>query len=284
MSRDWAEKTAQKLIEQDAVRQGLCLILGASDTGKTTLAFDLAKRLTRNHRVAIVDADIGQSHIGPPTTVGWAVIDKTQRNFEELRPHGINFVGHVTPVGHLLQLTAAIVRCVEQARTNSDLVIIDTPGLVTGPAAAVLWWTIHRILRPELILAVQKEDELNYILQGLPPTNSQLRVLKSPSDIPTKSPQQRLAYRQKQFARYFKDSHSITIDITKIAVQTTQPINPDRLNGKLLALRDEKAADITIAFVESWNPDTKTAIIKAPTLDIAEVCCLVLGDVTVEMP
>ncbi len=284
MSRNWAENTAQKLVEQDAVRQGLCLVLGASDTGKTTLTFDFAKRLTRNHRVAIVDADIGQSHIGPPTTVGWTVIDKTQCNFEELQPHGISFVGHVTPVGHLLQLTAAIVRCVEQATTKSDVIIIDTPGLVVGSIATALWWTIHKILRPETILAVQKEDELNDIIGGLAPPTPQLKVLKSPPDIPTKSPQQRLAYRQKQFARYFRDSCSVTLDLTKIAVQTSQPINPDRLNGKLLALRDEKAADIAIAFVESWNPDTKTAIIKAPTLDIAEICCLVLGDVMVEMP
>jgi polynucleotide 5'-hydroxyl-kinase GRC3/NOL9 len=284
MSRDWAEKTAQGLVEQDAIRQGLCLVLGASDTGKTTLAFNLAKRLTQNHRVAIVDADIGQSHVGPPTTVGWTTINSTQCNLKELQPHGISFVGHMTPVGHLLQLTAAIVRCVEQARTNSDLVIIDTPGLVVGHAAAVLWWTVHKILRPEMILAVQKETELNDIIEGLAPATSQLKVLKSPSDISAKSPQQRLAYRQRQFARYFKDSHSITLDLTKIAIQTTQPINPDRLRGKLLALRDEKTADIAIAFVESWNPDTKTVIIKVPKLDINKVCCIVLGDVIVEMP
>src|SRR2546428_12333862 len=47
------------------------LILGTSDTGKTSLTARLAGALAaRGERGAVVDADVGQSEIRPPPTVG----------------------------------------------------------------------------------------------------------------------------------------------------------------------------------------------------------------------
>ena len=161
MSQDWAEKVAQQLLSRGLIQTGTCLILGAADTGKTTLAATLAKHAASSRPVGIIDADIGQSHIGPPTTVGWAVVDSPEVDFRvktslfsqtsgtfascygfsQLAAGGISFVGDVTPVGHLLQLTAAIVQCVQQASEVAKLIIVDTPGFIRGPAASALWWT-----------------------------------------------------------------------------------------------------------------------------------------------
>lgn len=41
------------------------MVLGASDTGKTTLIEDLLGFLLEKYTVGVVDADLGQSHIGP---------------------------------------------------------------------------------------------------------------------------------------------------------------------------------------------------------------------------
>jgi len=100
MSQDWADKIAQRLLGRGLIQTGICLILGASDTGKTTLAAALAKCAASRGPVGIIDADIGQSHIGPPATVGWAVVDNPQINFSEPAVGGISFVGDITPVGH----------------------------------------------------------------------------------------------------------------------------------------------------------------------------------------
>ena len=54
--------------------KGIAILLGATDTGKSTLAkfliFNLCKR---GLKVALIDADIGQSFLGPPTTIGFSV-------------------------------------------------------------------------------------------------------------------------------------------------------------------------------------------------------------------
>src|SRR5574341_24021 len=61
-----------------AKRPGVTMFLGASDTGKTTCLRAAAAHLARAGLLplAIVDADLGQSTIGPPTTVGLMLVTK----------------------------------------------------------------------------------------------------------------------------------------------------------------------------------------------------------------
>jgi polynucleotide 5'-hydroxyl-kinase GRC3/NOL9 len=296
MSQDWAEKTAEQLLSRDLIQTGICLILGASDTGKTTLAAAFAKRLADRHIVGIVDADIGQSHIGPPATVGWTIIENEQStvlrtpcggqltpfDFSQLPAGGISFVGDITPVGHLLQFTAAILQCVEQASKTATLIIIDTPGFINGSAATALWWDVQRLLQPKLILAVQKNTELSEILVGLQSFDLRIERIKSPPQIPFKSPQQRQKYRKEQFSKYFRDPCIYNISLSKVAVQTGRNLNSDSLTNRLIALRDEKGVDIAIGTITSWQDDKGIAIVKTPKIDINQIRCVVIGDITID--
>jgi polynucleotide 5'-hydroxyl-kinase GRC3/NOL9 len=279
-SENWAEKTANRIIEQDYISRAICLILGASDTGKTFLVEALSKKIAHTKPLGIVDADIGQSHIGPPTTVGWAIYNNPKLALSNLTTGGISFVGHVTPVGHLLQLTSAITQCIEQVKKHTDTIIIDTPGLVSGGPAAALWWTIQMIIKPEVILAVQRHNELNHILKGLILNSSSLRLIKSPPNIPVKSPQQRQNYRFTQFAKYFQNSLQFTIDLNNVSIQMNRRMNTNELRNRIIALRDIKSNDLAIGIIDNWQDDKNTATIIAPRLDLDQVRCLVVGDIT----
>jgi polynucleotide 5'-hydroxyl-kinase GRC3/NOL9 len=283
MSPDWAENTAQQLLSKNLMQKGTCLILGASDTGKTTLAEALAKHLAKHQPVGIIDADIGQSHIGIPTTVGWGIVDKPQVDFSQLAVGGISFVGDITPVGHLLQLTAAIVQCFQRISKLAELIIIDTPGFVRGPTAAALWWTVERILQPELILAVQRNDELQCILGGLQSVGHKLERIECPPQMPTKSPQERQRYRQNQFNKYFRDSCLYNISLSEVAVQRSRNLSSNSLINRLVALRDGKGVDIAIGQVKDWQCDKGVAVVRTPQIDIRQIRCFVVGDVTIEI-
>jgi polynucleotide 5'-hydroxyl-kinase GRC3/NOL9 len=283
MAHDWADKIDQRLISKGLVQEGICLVLGAADTGKTTLVESVARCTASSQRVAVVDADIGQSHIGPPTTVGWALVDNPQIDFSQLIANGISFVGDVTPVGHLLQLTAAVAQCVHQAAEAAASIIIDTPGLVHGPVACALWWTVQRILQPKSILAVQRGDELNDVISGLQHLNLRLELIQSPPRMPSKSPQCRRSYRQKQFQSYFQDSRSYSISLSDISVQYGRLSNPAGLVHRLVALRNDKGKDVAIALIEDWQDSKKTAVVRAPQLDIRQIRCLVIGDISIEV-
>ena len=65
-NRDW-ENLARKVVQP----QQIVLVIGATDVGKSTFCRFLIERgVTSKLKVGFVDADVGQSQIGPPTTIG----------------------------------------------------------------------------------------------------------------------------------------------------------------------------------------------------------------------
>jgi polynucleotide 5'-hydroxyl-kinase GRC3/NOL9 len=283
MSTDRADETQEKFIDRGLPRSGICLILGGVDTGKTTLAAAIAGRLAAGGPVGVIDADVGQSHIGPPAAVGWAIVEKQEVDFSQLAPRGISFVGDVTPVGHLLQLAEALTQCVGRLAGITGHIIIDTPGFIAGPAATALWWTVQRILQPKLIVAVQRDNELSDILAGLRNLDSQIELLKPHPHIPAKSAQARRSHRQSEFRRYFQGSQLHTLELSQTTIQTTHGVSPDSLLHRLVALRNREGIDQALGIIEDWQPDADRAAVRSPLPDIAQIRCLTIGDVTVDL-
>ncbi|MHC4363984.1 MAG: Clp1/GlmU family protein [Planctomycetota bacterium] len=286
MSNQWADKIAEQLLNKKLLHKGICLILGASDTGKTTLAAALVNRAVSSRPVGIIDADIGQSHIGPPTTVGWAVLKPSRSPVADLSDApiaGFSFVGDVTPTRHLLQLTAGLAQAVHELSGSAELIIIDTPGFVCGPAATALWWTVNSIIKPNLIVAVQQEDELSEVLKGLCLLDTSLEMIEAPPQIQPKSPSQRQNYRKQQFNKYFKDSRIYDLSLTGISIQASGSPSRQNLVNRLVALRNGRAADVALGIITAWNDNNNTAQLRAPAVDIEQVRCLVIGDISLEL-
>ena len=56
--------------------KGIAILLGTTDTGKSTLARFLITHLCQmGLKIALVDADIGQSLLGLPTTIGLSLFE-----------------------------------------------------------------------------------------------------------------------------------------------------------------------------------------------------------------
>lgn len=278
-----SKKIAKQLLDKGMLQTGSYLLLGDSDTGKTTLAKQLIEAAAANKAVALVDADTGQSHLGPPTTVARAIITNPQFQLSKLTAEQIYFVGSVSPVGHLLQLTSAVLRCVQDAAREAELIIIDTPGLVRGPAACVLWWTLQQLLHPELILAVQKSGELTEVLSGLKHLQSRIEYIEASPAVELKSMQQRQEYRQKQLEKYFRKSRNYKIKTNEIAIQNTRYSDPESLISRVVGLRDEYGVDRAIGLITDLR-DENNMIIKAPEIDISRIKCMIVGDITLELP
>jgi polynucleotide 5'-hydroxyl-kinase GRC3/NOL9 len=292
MVDNWADVIADRMVDAGPLARGRFLFLGAADTGKTTLMGAVAARLVRRQPVALVDADIGQSHIGPPTTVGWTVLDvNNTADFASgqavgedpaFEAQGIAFVGDITPVGHLLQLTAALSLCVEQAQRAAEVVLIDTPGLVTGGAACSLWWTVQRLLRPERIIAVQRQDELRELLGGLQAGLSVIEVVKAPPELRRKSPEARQQHRRRLFDRYFRNATTRTLDLAHLAVRSTGRAPPDDTTSRIVGLTDVMGQDMAIGAIEHWRQEEGQAAIRAPQVDLSRVRCLTVGKAKID--
>ena len=129
----------------------------------------------------------------------------------------------------------------------------------------------------------QRNDELSDILAGLQSLDLQLELISSPPQIPIKSPQDRRNYRQSQFSKYFRDSCLYNINLSNIAVQPPRNLSGESLICRLVALRDKEGTDVAIGVITDWQKDDNVVVVKAPPLQIQQIRCLVIGDITIDI-
>jgi polynucleotide 5'-hydroxyl-kinase GRC3/NOL9 len=260
----------------------VCFILGAVDTGKTTLAEAVARRSALNKSVGFIDADIGQSWLGPPATVGWARVTPKRFSLREMPAEGFSFVGHVTPAGHFLQLTAAVHGGIEALREDCRLIVVDTPGLVYGSAAQAFWWCVFQIARPRTLLALQKKNELEDILRALENLDVRIERVRGPSGIKPRDRQQRADFRQQRFKEYFRQARTVTLSLKNVSIQYPSDLRRDESVNRLVCLRDGRGNDLALAVVTDWLRKKRTLQLIAPRLETRQVRCIAVGDMTLD--
>ena len=164
--------TIHERVVEEAVRgKETVLLVGGLDTGKTSLARQLlAAALEAGRPGAYLDADLGQKSVGPPT----AVTAKLIRSVEDLEPERLAvedvlwFVGSTSPQGHLLPLVTAIAQVHRRLREEgASFVVIDTSGMVSGIFGQILKYHKVELLRPDLVLGLQRGEELLPLLGAI---------------------------------------------------------------------------------------------------------------------
>src|SRR5437867_9995207 len=163
-----------------AAEARVTLILGTSDTGKTSLAARLAGALAaRGDRVAVVDADVGQSEIGPPTTVGLGRVTGELARLADAEVLALEFVGDTSPVRYIRETAEATGRLVRRALSAGfERVLVDTGGLVEGPLGLALKRAKIRAVDPDLVFVLQRRDESEPIARALESGGGRPRVVR----------------------------------------------------------------------------------------------------------
>jgi len=217
-SPEW-EQALQTL----AAQRARIILLGARDTGKTTFSALLANRqLSHGIRVAVVDADVGQSEIGPPTTIGMGMLEVPVPTLHAVVPRAIYFVGSVTPRGRMLETVNGVRAMVSKAEeAGAESVIIDTTGFVTGAAARRLKCAKVEAVRPQFVVAIQRKDELEHMLRSIERRSCTVMRLPVPDAVVLKSPQMRQQRRMIRFFRYFQDSRQHIFELAQVGCEGT---------------------------------------------------------------
>jgi polynucleotide 5'-hydroxyl-kinase GRC3/NOL9 len=252
------------------------LFLGAVDTGKTTLLRQTASALAKDGAVVLVDADVGQSWIGPPTTVGRVRILGPRKRWTGLAPERIAFLGATSPAPSPSAAARALVDLAALDADDGDRVLIDTPGLMTGPLADSLWQRVAEGLAPPLVVAVHRGGELVEALR--PFRRADIRVLEvAPAPgVRRRNRAERTRYRAAAYRRYFRDARLRRLKHETIRVRSSLPSRPAPLErGRLASLRDADGRDRALAVVRETGP--KRLGVLTPLEDRSGIRTLVLG-------
>jgi polynucleotide 5'-kinase involved in rRNA processing len=182
------------------------MVIGESDTGKTTLVTAIANSLVeRRQRVAVIDADLGQSEIGPPTTIGLGRVRRRLGRLGEAEVMGLHFVGVTSPARHLLGVVVGTRRMLDRARARRmQRVVIDTSGLVSGHLGRTLKQAKIDVTDPDLLICLERAGECEHIASAYAGAKRpELIRLPAASAARSRSAEDRRRYREQRLEAYF---------------------------------------------------------------------------------
>ncbi|HID55430.1 TPA: hypothetical protein EYP37_02785 [Candidatus Poribacteria bacterium] len=211
----------------------IVMLIGGVDTGKTTLCrYLIGEAVRAGIKSAAVDADVGQSWIGPPTCIGMKLVSGEKDLNGE--PDGLYFVGSISPPGHLLDCVVGTKLLVEEALSqNAEFVAIDTTGLIDGDIGLALKRSKILSICPTDIVLIQVGGELEPLAGEIEPIRRwRVHKMKRAEQVTRKSREYRISHRKAMFDGYFSKCLPIDFDFTSLRSQRSLFLNgrplPDR--------------------------------------------------------
>src|SRR4030067_2370929 len=254
------------------------MLMGGPDTGKTTLAAEVADLLSKEGRTGLLDLDMGQAHIGPPSTIAWGIIEGGFKGWEKIKAEGLYFTGALSPPGRMLPSLTGARLLMESAQARCAKLIIDTTGLVAAPIGRLDKQYKIDLLRPDVVLAVQNSDELEHIISPYALLERPVIIRLKPSSLTRiKGIQGRAGFRPERFRAYFLDSSVFEVDMNRCGVRYTRDDGGEDLEGRLLSFRNNAGSDICLGIIEKAALDKGLLTVRSPLKPGTEYACIIIG-------
>ena len=262
---------------------GTLLIVGAPDTGKSTFARYLYRRLCAcQEQVAFVDGDVGQATLGPPTTMTLALRRPDDDGFPPAGPRFRAFVGDVSPRRHMLPTLVGAHKLVCKARQEgATAIVFDTTGLV-DPAhgGGALKRAKVELLRPAVVVGIQRGTELEHLLVPLR-RSRRTRVIDLPAsgaarrrEVPA-----RREHRAARFRVYFESARELEVVWRRLAVFPAPAFTPRRL----VALEDSAGFVLALGVVTACDLARGVIRLHTPLPALDAVDAIRLGDLALNL-
>ncbi|MEK7251960.1 MAG: Clp1/GlmU family protein [Actinomycetota bacterium] len=241
------------LLDDLVRRRGVVMLVGGSDTGKSTLARDLlASAIAAGKTAAYIDADIDQTTVGPPTCIGLRFV-RDQGDLASLAHADlVRFVGAIAPDGVVLQQVVATAALVDAARDSVDLVVIDTTAAISGVAGQTLKYHKIELCRPDVVVGLQRGAEIEPLVGMLRRFfSAEVEIASADPAVRPANPEARRAHRAKAFAAAFAEPlQRWRVRDTVFAPTLPEGLDLARLHGVLVGLQDGSGACLGLGVLE----------------------------------
>ncbi|RLI21804.1 hypothetical protein DRO54_02715 [Candidatus Bathyarchaeota archaeon] len=254
---NWVKAVNEIISEAKSNTPLTVMIMGEVDSGKTSFCTYLANVAIREKlRVAVIDGDLGQSDIGPPSTIGYSILNKCVKDLFDVDADNACFIGLTSPGTATTKVIEGLSKLKEEVeRKEAQLIIINTDGWVEGEDAASYKLRLVETLKPHIVVGLQQSDELLHILSGI--GNAKVYTVDSPSAIKKRDREKRKILRELSYKKYLRGAKIQSFLISWINLEGT-------LLGKGITPSRERMRQIeSILGVKPWycEETQKTLII-----------------------
>ena len=258
-------------------KKEITLLLGATDTGKSTLAKYLISRLCQKGiKAALVDADIGQSFLGPPTTIGLSISESPPDWDKRLFPE-IFFVGSTTPEGNFPLHLKGTKKMVHRALCQgAEVVLVDTTGFVFGEYGKELKKRKIELLQPRFVIALQRAEEIEHILTLYRDDPSpRIFRLQPSAEARSRTWEERKSYRMRKFQEYFNRSEMQEIPIDEIRFEGEW--SALSIKGLLLGLKNSDDNTLALGILDHFSEEKRLITLLTPLRETGNVRTIQTG-------
>ncbi len=201
------------------IRPFTVMVLGTVDSGKTSFCtFLINKLLNERKKVAILDGDVGQSEVGPPCTISYALVTKPVMNLYDLQARNAFFVGSTSPsesVDKMIEGSALLKQKV--LADDPDSIIVNTDGWVEGDDAVTYKIQLVERLSPDIVFCMQQKDELASLLDAL--KKFRKVVVESPVAAKQRSGEKRRSSRELGYMKYLNGAKIRSIPLSWLKIE-----------------------------------------------------------------
>ncbi len=250
-----------------AARAPLTVVVGPIEAGKTSFVAALTTALAAaGHTVGVVDADLGQSEIGPPTTIGLGRVVRPLGRLADAELVALHFVGATSPAANVAGTLVGLATLTRRARAAGfTRIVVDTSGLVAGELGRTLKQAKIDLLEADLVVALQRGRECEHILAPYGrdgrPAVVRLPALAAPR---TRSPEARRRHREQALKAYFAAARPAALDLTRVVLRAPATYALDQLEGRLAGLEGSQGATLGLAVVRRLDLAGRVLHVESP--------------------
>lgn len=223
----WVEAYEELLNLQ--TKPSTVVVLGAVDSGKSSFCTYLINRLLQEKRKCVIlDGDLGQSDVGPPCTVAYAVVTKPITDLFSLEAKNAFFVGVTSPSrarNTVIEGLSLLKK--EVLNENPDFVVVNTDGWVDGEDAINYKMQLVSELNPDLVFCIQQTDETNQLLNAFQKFRKVV-VVDSPIAIKQRDREKRRNLRELGYIKYLKNMKMQSLPLSWLKIEGNELFISDK--------------------------------------------------------
>jgi polynucleotide 5'-hydroxyl-kinase GRC3/NOL9 len=210
------------------------MVMGGVDSGKTSFCTFLANEaLRKKWKTGVIDADLGQSDVGPPSTIGFNFVSEPVKDLFEIKAENACFVGLTSPSGAVNKVIEGLTELKNKVmEADVDFLIVNTDGWVDGEDAAKYKIQLTKTVSPSVVVGIRQEDELTPILTALKEAN--FLSIDSPRLVQRRNREKRKILRELSYKKYLKQAKVQSFALNWVKVEDSllgagSPLAPRRM-------------------------------------------------------
>ena len=136
-----------------------------------------------------------------------------------IHPAAMAFVGDTSPAGRLLETAVGAWKMSALGvALGAEVVVVNTGGLVRGPYGRRLKLAKADLIRPSLVIVLERGAELEHLAQALEGRGFAVVRLSVAAEVRAKRPEERRRWRELRFQAYFAGAGVVELETSCLMI------------------------------------------------------------------